>query len=183
MTSSFAWLDFSDRDRKRALDAVDLFREEDTRDELGLGVICDAFADRFSQGRARFRRAPVISCSCRGSSAVKAGGARARAFRTARPAASGSASPKPDERRIARRDRLSSGRQRTAPTKQRVLAGAAAAGRAQVQRLGGGLRERAAAKRRSIAKRRWRGGDEFGRKPLGSAITPAARRVARYDGL
>ena len=39
MTSSFAWLDFSDRDRKRALDAVDLFREEDTRDELGLGVI------------------------------------------------------------------------------------------------------------------------------------------------
>ena len=50
MTSSFAWLDFSDRDRKRALDAVDLFREEDTRDELGLGVIRDAFADRFFPG-------------------------------------------------------------------------------------------------------------------------------------
>jgi hypothetical protein len=43
-------LDFSDRDRKRALDAVDLFREEDTRDELGLGVIRDAFADRLFPG-------------------------------------------------------------------------------------------------------------------------------------
>ncbi len=50
MASSFAWLDFSDRDRKRALDAVDLFREEDTRDELGLGVIRDAFADRLFPG-------------------------------------------------------------------------------------------------------------------------------------
>lgn len=50
MASTFAWLDFSDRDRKRALDAVDLFREEDTRDELGLGVIRDAFADRLFPG-------------------------------------------------------------------------------------------------------------------------------------
>lgn len=50
MTSAFAWLDFSDRDRKRALDAVDLFREEDMRDELGLGVIRDAFADRLFPG-------------------------------------------------------------------------------------------------------------------------------------
>lgn len=50
MSSSFTWLDFSDRDRKRALDAVDLFREEDTRDELGLGVVRDAFADRLFPG-------------------------------------------------------------------------------------------------------------------------------------
>ena len=50
MASTFGWLDFSDRDRKRALDAVDLFREEDTRDELGLGVIRDAFADRLFPG-------------------------------------------------------------------------------------------------------------------------------------
>lgn len=50
MSSTFAWLDHSDRDRKRALDAVDLFREEDTRDELGLGVIRDAFADRLFPG-------------------------------------------------------------------------------------------------------------------------------------
>jgi hypothetical protein len=50
VASTFAWLDFSDRDRKRALDAVDLFREEDTRDELGLGVIRDALADRLFPG-------------------------------------------------------------------------------------------------------------------------------------
>ena len=50
MASTLAWLDFSDRDRKRALDAIDLFREEDTRDELGLGVIRDALADRLFPG-------------------------------------------------------------------------------------------------------------------------------------
>lgn len=50
MPSSFTWLDFSERDRRRALDAVDLFREEDTRDELGLGVVRDAIADRLFPG-------------------------------------------------------------------------------------------------------------------------------------
>lgn len=50
MTSSFAWLDFSDRDRRRAMEVIDLFRNEDTRDELGLGVIRDAFADRMFPG-------------------------------------------------------------------------------------------------------------------------------------
>jgi hypothetical protein len=50
MTSAFAWLDFSDQDRKRALDALDMFRDEETRDELGLGVIRDAFADRLFPG-------------------------------------------------------------------------------------------------------------------------------------
>lgn len=50
MASTFAWLDYSDRDRKRAMDVVDLFREEDTRDELGIGVIRDAIADRLFPG-------------------------------------------------------------------------------------------------------------------------------------
>lgn len=50
MTSTFAWLDFSDRDRKRAMDVVDLFREDETRDELGIGVIRDAIADRLFPG-------------------------------------------------------------------------------------------------------------------------------------
>lgn len=50
MASTFAWLDSSDRERKRALDAIDQFRDEDTRDELGLGVIRDAFADRLFPG-------------------------------------------------------------------------------------------------------------------------------------
>ena len=50
MASSFAWLDFSDHDRRRAMEVIDLFRNEDTRDELGLGVIRDAFADRMFPG-------------------------------------------------------------------------------------------------------------------------------------
>ena len=50
MASTFAWLDFSDKERRDALEVIDLFREEDTRDELGLGVIRDAFADLLFPG-------------------------------------------------------------------------------------------------------------------------------------
>lgn len=35
--SSPSWLDYSDGDKRRMLDVVDLFRERDTWDELGLG--------------------------------------------------------------------------------------------------------------------------------------------------
>lgn len=45
MTSFFTWLDTSEADRRRALDAVDLFRRRGTLDELGMGVIRDAIAD------------------------------------------------------------------------------------------------------------------------------------------
>lgn len=48
--SSFSWLDFSDKDRQRALDIVDQFRERDTRDELGLGGVRDAIADHLFPG-------------------------------------------------------------------------------------------------------------------------------------
>lgn len=48
--SSLTWLDYSDGDRRRMLDVVDLFRERDTRDELGLGSVRDAFADTFFPG-------------------------------------------------------------------------------------------------------------------------------------
>lgn len=50
MTSTFTWLDHSDRERQRVLDAIDRFKETDTRDELGLGSIRDAFADHFFPG-------------------------------------------------------------------------------------------------------------------------------------
>jgi hypothetical protein len=50
MTSSFTWLDHSDHERRRVLDAIDRFKETDTRDELGLGSIRDAFADHFFPG-------------------------------------------------------------------------------------------------------------------------------------
>jgi hypothetical protein len=43
--SMFVWLDYSERERRKMLDVVDLFREHDTRDELGVGSVRDAFAD------------------------------------------------------------------------------------------------------------------------------------------
>ena len=43
--SAFVWLDYSERERRKMLDVVDLFREHDTRDELGVSSVRDAFAD------------------------------------------------------------------------------------------------------------------------------------------
>lgn len=48
--SSLSWLDYSEHDRRRMLEVVDLFKEKDTRDELGLAGIRDAFSDRFFPG-------------------------------------------------------------------------------------------------------------------------------------
>lgn len=50
MTSAFAWLDHSESDRRKALDVVDLFKEQDTRDELGIGTVRDALADSLFPG-------------------------------------------------------------------------------------------------------------------------------------
>ncbi|MFO0991602.1 MAG: DUF6361 family protein [Hyphomicrobiales bacterium] len=48
--SAFVWLDYSERERRRMLDVVDQFREHDTRDELGIGSVRDAFADLLFPG-------------------------------------------------------------------------------------------------------------------------------------
>ena len=50
MPSTFAWVDFTDSDRRKMLDVLDLFSEHETRDEMGLGTIRDAFADYFFPG-------------------------------------------------------------------------------------------------------------------------------------
>src|SRR4051812_43774902 len=50
MPSTFTWLDYSERDRRRMLDVVSLFQDRETRDELGIGAIRDAFADLFFPG-------------------------------------------------------------------------------------------------------------------------------------
>jgi hypothetical protein len=50
MPSTLSWLDYSERDRRRALDVVDLFRETGTVDELGLGAIRDSFSDLLFPG-------------------------------------------------------------------------------------------------------------------------------------
>jgi hypothetical protein len=48
--SSLSWLDTAEADRQRALDVIDLFRELDTRDELGVGTVRDAFSDLLFPG-------------------------------------------------------------------------------------------------------------------------------------
>lgn len=50
MSSTFTWLAHSDGERRRLLDAIDRFKEKDTRDELGLGGIRDVFAGLFFPG-------------------------------------------------------------------------------------------------------------------------------------
>ena len=50
MPSSLSWLDYSDAERRAALDVIELFRDRDTRDELGLGSIRDGFAEHFFPG-------------------------------------------------------------------------------------------------------------------------------------
>src|ERR1700757_4562978 len=59
-TSTLAWLDYSDGERRRILEISNLFRERGPVDELGIGSIRDTFADRFFpsistiQSRARY---------------------------------------------------------------------------------------------------------------------------------
>lgn len=50
MPSSFTWLDYSERERRKVLDAIRLFKDQDTRDELGIGTVRDAFADLLFPG-------------------------------------------------------------------------------------------------------------------------------------
>ncbi len=50
MIAFVSWLDYSERERRQALDVIDLFREQDTRDELGIGTIRDTLAERLFPG-------------------------------------------------------------------------------------------------------------------------------------
>ncbi len=50
MESSFSWLDYSEHERRKMLDVIHLFQEKDTRDELGIGTVRDAFADLLFPG-------------------------------------------------------------------------------------------------------------------------------------
>ena len=50
MPSELSWVDFSAEDRNSMLDVINLFKEQDTRDELGIGSIRDAFSDYFFPG-------------------------------------------------------------------------------------------------------------------------------------
>ena len=50
MSSIFGWLDTSESDRRKALDIIDLFKQKETVDELGIGGVRDSIAEILSPG-------------------------------------------------------------------------------------------------------------------------------------
>jgi hypothetical protein len=50
MPSWFGWIDQSEHQRRKMLDVLDLFRQKETRDELGVSAIRDGFADLLFPG-------------------------------------------------------------------------------------------------------------------------------------
>ena len=63
MASLFSWMDHSEAERRRTLDIVALFRDRNTRDELGIGVVRDAFADLLFPGTSTIQtRAKYFLC-------------------------------------------------------------------------------------------------------------------------
>ena len=57
MASTFAWLDYSEHERRKMLDVIELFGERTTRDELGIGGVRDAFADMLFPGTSTIQTA------------------------------------------------------------------------------------------------------------------------------
>lgn len=86
--SFLAWIDFDQTDRERTHRIMDLFGEEDARDELGIGAVRDALADLMFPGtstiQTRMRYMLFVPWIYRlvarepGSGAARATGARAR---------------------------------------------------------------------------------------------------------
>ena len=50
VASTLTWLDYSERDRRRALEVIDLFRETGTVDQLGLAGVRNSYSDLFFPG-------------------------------------------------------------------------------------------------------------------------------------
>jgi hypothetical protein len=50
MASTFTWLDYSEHERRKVLDVIEVFSERETRDELGIGSVRDGFADLLFPG-------------------------------------------------------------------------------------------------------------------------------------
>lgn len=50
MSSALGWVDFDEAERDRAQRLMQLFTEQDTRDELGLGAIRDSISDHLFPG-------------------------------------------------------------------------------------------------------------------------------------
>ena len=54
--STLTWLDFSEAERRRALQIIELLARHEPRDELGLGTIRDTFAEALFPGTSTVQR-------------------------------------------------------------------------------------------------------------------------------
>ena len=54
------WIDFSKEDRQKAFDVINLLSEQGAVDELGIGVIRDAFANYFFPGTSTIKTAKAF---------------------------------------------------------------------------------------------------------------------------
>lgn len=53
--SSLGWIDFDEAERQSAQRIIDLFKERETRDGLGLGAIRDSIADHLFRGTSNIQ--------------------------------------------------------------------------------------------------------------------------------
>lgn len=58
MPSLISWLDYSELDRQSAIHIIEMFREHDTRDELGVGSVRDALSDLLFPGISTIQTRP-----------------------------------------------------------------------------------------------------------------------------
>ncbi len=78
LASTFTWLDYSEHDRRQMLDAIKLLGERQTRDELGLGGVRDAFADQlFPMDLLTLLSAPLAFAFSSGSKSLSSPKSRA----------------------------------------------------------------------------------------------------------
>jgi len=75
MIASLTWIDHDERERDRMRRILALFRERDTRDELGIGAIRDSFADHLFPGCPYQKCHPrQILCDSEGCDMISANG-------------------------------------------------------------------------------------------------------------
>jgi hypothetical protein len=58
MPSTFSWVDFAEDDRRRMMEILHLFREQEIREELGIGTVRDAFSDILFPGTSTLHTRP-----------------------------------------------------------------------------------------------------------------------------
>ena len=82
MATAMTWLDYSERDRRQVLDVLHALKERETRDELGLGLIRDGFANTFFPGtsvvQTRKRYFLFVPWICKSRQKVQSSGVRGR---------------------------------------------------------------------------------------------------------